>query len=483
MHGESTIMASHGSLPAGARFRFAPSPTGRLHVGNARTALFSWLWARRLGGGFVLRVEDSDAERLDPQAERTFLDDLRWLGLDWDEGPDTGGPRGPYRQSERRSVYERVLVELVRSGAAYPCFCTPEELARRRESRRHRDLPPRYDGRCRDLTSAEVERRLAAGDAHVWRFRIPDGGAIEFTDLVYGPHRIARAEIDDFILVRTSGAPTFLFANAVDDALMGITHVVRGVDHLDNTPRQILLLSTWGRPLPLYAHLPLIHAADTGPLAKREGTGSLGELRRRGLRPEALRAYLLHLGHQPPPDGDPLGPIHTLPFAPDRLGRSAARFEERQLQTWQERALAALSDREYVTWLAEQVGVSLEDPRACARALASRTAVVWAEDARRWWTILTEDPPVIEGFDEDERGILSLALEIEKTRHPDFASLIDELARRSGRRGRALFLPLRLALTGRHEGPELAVLWNVLDQDTRARRLARALAAVSMPHA
>ena len=463
---------------APARFRFAPSPTGRLHAGNARTALFSFLWARRLGGRFVLRIEDTDRERHDLGAEAALLDDLRWLGLDWDEGPDRGGAHGPYRQSERGESYARGLEDLVARALAYPCFCTAEDLARRRRERLDRGLPPRYDGRCRDLPPDEVRGRRARGESPAWRYRLGGEGSLAFTDLVYGPHAVARDTLDDFVLVRADGTPTFLYANALDDALMGITHVVRGVDHLDNTPRQLLLFAAWGRPPPAYAHLPLVHGLDATPLAKREGTGSLAAYRTRGLRPEALRAYLLHLGHAPVHEEGLLGDAPWSLFEPARLGRAPAHFDEAQLRVWQERALGALDPEAFRRWLAGALDRSPEDPLLGARAEVLRTATVWAEDARAWWAILDDPPPPPRGAapGEDLRAVLSAALALDPG--TDFRAFARALAARTGRRGRALYLPLRLALTGRTEGPELATLWSVFPPERRRAILARALASL-----
>jgi nondiscriminating glutamyl-tRNA synthetase len=460
---------------APARFRFAPSPTGPLHLGNARTALFSYLWARRLGGRFLLRIEDTDRERSDPGAETALLEDLHWLGIDWDEGPGREGAHGPYRQSERRALYARALEDLVGRGLAYPCFCSAEDLARRREERLRRGLPPRYDGRCRDLSAEEVRARRARGEAPVWRFRLEGADPVAFTDLVYGPHAVARETLDDFVLVRADGSPTFLFANALDDALMEVTHVVRGVDHLDNTPRQILLFAAWGRPAPAYAHLPLVVGLDDAPLAKRAGTGSLGAFRARGLRPEALRAYLLHLGHAPHREEGLLGESPSGLFDPARLGRAPARFDEAQLRLWQERALAALDPERYRLWLAQVLGRDAKDPLLAERAEVLRTVVAWVEDARAWWAILDDPPLPSPGAvpEDDLRAVLTAALGIDPAL--DVRAFAKALSEHTGRRGRALYLPLRLALTGRTEGPELATLWSVVPPERRRLLFARVL--------
>ncbi len=473
----SSLRASRGE--SAVRFRFAPSPTGALHIGNARTALFSFLWARRLGGHFILRIEDTDRGRYDPESESALLDDLHWLGLDWDEGPDRGGPFGPYRQSERAGLYARALEELVARDRAYPCFCTPEDLARRRAEDLARGRPPRYDGRCRLLPPEEVRRRLEEGALAAWRFRLVEGPPLVFDDLVYGPHSVARSLLDDFVLARADGTPTFLFANALDDASMGITHVVRGVDHLDNTPRQLLLFEAWGRPPPAYAHLPLVHGLDDTPLAKREGTGRLASYRSRALRPEALRAYLLHLGHTPTHEEGLLGEAAGTLFNPARLGRAPAHFDETQLRLWQERALALLDPPSFRRWLGGVLDRPPDDLLLVQRAEALRTVSVWAEDARAWWAILDDPPLPPRGWvpEDDFRTVMGAAVALDP--EDEFHDFVHALAARTGRRGRALYLPLRLALTGRTEGPELATLWPVFPPQRRRALLARALASLS----
>jgi len=271
------------------RVRFAPSPTGTLHIGNVRTALFNWLFARHHGGTFILRIEDTDRERSRQEWADLILDSLRWLGLDWDEGP--------FYQSQLLPRHREVIAQMVERGCAYPCFCSAERLqALRRQLHQESSSSVVYDRHCLQLTRAEIERRLAAGEPHTIRFRIPDSGVAAFDDLVYGPKEFDNSLIGDFVIARSDGAPTFLLACAVDDHDMGITHVIRGDDHLPNTPKQILLLRALDWEPPCYAHLPLICGPDRAPLSKRHGATAFSHYRENGYLPEALINFLVLLG-------------------------------------------------------------------------------------------------------------------------------------------------------------------------------------------
>src|SRR5262245_40063865 len=256
------------------RVRFAPSPTGYLHVGGARTAIFNYLFARHHGGVFVLRIEDTDQERSTRASELSLLEDLRWLGLDWDEGPDLGGPYGPYRQSERMKIYRDVADKLVAAGNAYPCFCTDAELDRKREEAIAASRPPQYDGTCRDLTPDEVAAKRAQGLPEAIRFRVGEG-VVRFHDAVRGDMELAHDMVGDWVTLRSNGLPTYNFACAVDDHLMKISHVIRGEEHLPNTLRQIMIYDAMGAEHPIFAHVPLILAEDRSKLSKRHGASSV----------------------------------------------------------------------------------------------------------------------------------------------------------------------------------------------------------------
>jgi glutamyl-tRNA synthetase len=277
------------------RARFAPAPSGSIHVGNARSALFSWLFARHHGGTFILRVEDTDVSRVSEEAYRGVLDSLAWLGLDWDEGPDVGGPHAPYRQSERADVYGDAVDALRAGGAAYRCYCTPEELEERRRAALARGEPPGYDGRCRALSDRERADFEAHGRPWAIRFAMPEREWV-VDDLVKGEVRFAPGALRDFVIVRSDGTPTFLLAVAVDDMRMEMTHVIRGEDLLASAPRNAAVIEALGGSAPRYGHLPLIVGADRQPLSKRHGSTSVEAFRAVGIVAEALMNYLALLG-------------------------------------------------------------------------------------------------------------------------------------------------------------------------------------------
>lgn len=277
------------------RVRMAPSPTGRLHTGNARTALYNWLLARHEGGKFVLRIEDTDSARSTDEFLKAILEDLSWLGLDWDEGPLVGGPLGPYFQSERGDSYAPVIETLLREGKAYRCFCTPEELEERRKAAPEDGRDWRYDRRCLKLDDEERAELASRGMPSAVRFRVPEGSTV-FEDMILGRVEVDNSELDDLVIARSDGSPTYNFVVVVDDVLMQITHVVRGSDHLSNTPKQILLYRALGAPPPLFGHLPLVLGPDKKVLSKRRGALGIGEYRRNGYLPEALVNYMALLG-------------------------------------------------------------------------------------------------------------------------------------------------------------------------------------------
>ncbi len=283
------------------RLRFAPSPTGYLHVGGARTALFNWLYVRRHGGVFVLRIEDTDIERSSADMVTGILDSLRWLGLNWDEGPEVDGPYGPYFQTARFDRHRTAGHALVASGQAYYCYCRPEELKAKREAAEAAGLSGMYDRTCRRLTKDEIARREAAGQPRAVRFLVPDG-ATTFVDLVHGSITVEHANIEDFVILRSDGYPTYHLSVVVDDIDMKITHIVRGDDHISNTPKQVLLYQAMNAPIPAFAHVPLILGPDKKRLSKRHGATSVGEYEKQGYLPEAMVNFLALLGWSPGDD-------------------------------------------------------------------------------------------------------------------------------------------------------------------------------------
>jgi glutamyl-tRNA synthetase len=332
-------------VTAPPRLRFAPSPTGYLHVGGARTALFNWLYARRHGGVFVLRIEDTDVERSSAEMVGAILDGLRWLGLDWDEGPGVGGAYGPYFQSERLDRYRALADRLAAEGSAYYCYCTPERLQQAREDAERRGEGWRYDRRCLTIPPEEIARLEATGAPRAVRFRVPPGQT-EFTDLVRGTVVFDHAHVEDFVVLRSDGHPTYHLSVVSDDIDMRITHVIRGDDHLSNTPKQVLLYERLGAPLPRFAHVPLILGPDRKRLSKRHGATSVGEYRREGFLPEAMVNFLALLGWSPGGDTE----VFTKPelvarFSLDGISGGSAIFNPDKLE-WMNGEHIARLDRD-----------------------------------------------------------------------------------------------------------------------------------------
>jgi glutamyl-tRNA synthetase len=461
--------------------RFAPSPTGLLHLGNARTALLNYLAARKSGGRFILRVEDTDESRSSDDFMSELFTDLRWLGIEWDEGPDVGGPHEIYRQQQRRSIYEEWLAKLDAAGLTYPCFCTPTELSIARKAQLAAGRPPRYAGTCRNLTQAQREERLVRGQPAALRFRVPEGEFVTFTDLVHGEQRFATDDIGDFIIRRTDGSTAFFFSNAIDDALMGVTLVLRGDDHLTNTPRQMLILQALGLRIPQYAHVALLLGMDGAPLSKRHGDLSLQDLRKRGYLPGAVRNHLVRLGHSCVTDGWLDDKAIVADFDLGRLGRAAARFDDTQLRHWQKEAVAHLSDEQFRDWVRPHVPSGLEDRQIALFCNAVRHNVELPADAAQWANVV---------FGQLGRGEMSLeamgairdagaeffaaAATTLAREDIDFKQAVREIGQATGRKGPALYMPLRAALTGATHGPELAPLLTLIPVEEVRARLDRA---------
>lgn len=459
--------------------RFAPSPTGLLHLGNARTALLNFLAARKGGGRFILRIEDTDEARSQEGLMEQLLGDLRWLGLDWDEGPDVGGPHAPYRQQQRRTVYEEWLAKLAAAGLTYPCFCTPGELSIARKRQLAAGKPPRYPGTCRDLSEGQRAERAARGQAAAIRFRVPAGEPIVFNDLVHGEQRFAAEDIGDFIIRRTDGGAAFFFSNALDDALMNVTLVLRGDDHMTNTPRQILILRALQLPIPQYAHVALLLGMDGAPLSKRHGALSLKDLRERGFLPSALRNHLVRLGHSCANDGWLDDAAMFNEFDLTRLGRAAAKFDESQLLHWQKEAVAHLSGDEFASWSGAQSAPQIDASRRAAFAAAIRPNVLFPQDAAFWVQVVTAATPEPDETARNtirDAGAAFFAAAEQVLTRPDveFKQAVRELGQQTGRKGPALFMPLRAALTTVTHGPELGPLLALLPAEEVRNRLHRA---------
>ncbi|MEI7616880.1 MAG: glutamate--tRNA ligase, partial [Actinomycetota bacterium] len=278
------------------RLRFAPSPTGYLHIGSARTAFFNWLYAKKTSGKFILRIEDTDIERNREETVGTILDSMKWLGMDWDEGPDIGGDFGPYRQSHRLDIYKKLSEKMLEEGTAYYCFCTPEQISDNREAALLTDKFYKYDRKCVNLSKNEIDRKINDGEKYSVRILVPQDKTLYFKDNVYGNFEVSCSNIEDYILIRSNGLPTYNFSAAVDDCLMKITHVIRGEDHLSNTPKQLLIYDALNFNYPDFTHLPMILAPDGQKLSKRHGSISVEAYKNDGFLPEAVLNYMALLG-------------------------------------------------------------------------------------------------------------------------------------------------------------------------------------------
>jgi glutamyl-tRNA synthetase len=457
--------------------RFAPSPSGELHLGNARTALFNLLLARHAGGRFVLRIEDTDRERSQERYTAALMSDLRWLGIDWQAGPDREDARGPYRQSARADIYARHFAVLEQKGAVYPCYCTPLELEVARRTQLAAGRPPRYAGTCSALGPAERARREAEGLAASWRFRVPHGERVEFVDFVHGAQSFLTDDIGDFVVRRADGSAAFFFSNAVDDATMGITQVLRGEDHLTNTPRQLLLLAALGLLAPRYGHVSLIVGADGAPLSKRHGAVSVREYRERGYLPGALTNHLFRLGHSSPLHGLVSLEEMARAFDPGHLGRAPSRFDEQQLHVWQKDTVHQLSTESARAWLAPVLPAGISEQAASAFVTALRPNLVLPEDARAWVEIVFGGPPPLEPGGEAvvrSAGAGYFAAAAAAARESaELPAIAGAVRAATGRKGAELYMPLRMALTGLAHGPELAPLLKAMPAGKACERLAR----------
>jgi glutamyl-tRNA synthetase len=477
------------------RVRFAPSPTGHLHVGGARTALFNWLFARNGGGKFILRIEDTDRERSTQEAYQAIVDALEWLGLAWDEGPVKGGEYGPYFQSERRCFYEDWSRKLVDEGKAYTCFCTPKQLADMREEMKRQGRDPKYDRRCRSLPADEVKARLETGEAHVLRFKAPLGGETVFDDLVRGTVSFKNAQLDDFVIVKSDGFPTYNFAATVDDAMMRISHIIRGEDHLSNTPKQILLYRAFELEPPAFAHVPLILGTDRTRLSKRHGATSVGQFRRDGYLPEALVNYLALLGWSYDGSTD-LFSLEDLieHFSLDRVSSTAAVFDYSRLQ-WlngeymkrrpveDEIALviphlveAGLVsepvDEETRAYLVRVLEV-LGDRLKLAAGIAEQAAFFFGEEVK--FNEADVEKFLRRHYIGPAFKLLTARLEkVEPFEGPAIEPLMRQLVGEMGLKTGELFQPVRVALTGSRKSPDLMEVMEVLGRDRVIQRLERA---------
>lgn len=469
------------------RTRFAPSPTGQLHLGNVRAAVFNWLFARRHGGAFVLRLEDTDVERNVEGAEAQLMADLRWLGLDWDEGPDVGGPHAPYRQSERGERYRAAVDRLIAAGAAYPCFDLDEPES---EGDEGEGTYRRYDGRERALPKEEAARRIANGEPHLIRFAAPLEGEVVVEDVVRGRIAVPAADVDDFVLLRSDGRATYNFAVVVDDAEMRISHVIRGSGHLSNTPKQALLFDALGAPRPVFAHLAQVLDPEGGKLSKRSGAKPVAEYREEGFLADALVNYLSLLGWSDPEEREVLTRDELVAaISLERLGASDTAYDPEKLRWVATQHLARLPFEAVVEGVRPVLagagspfdGWEGEHLDSVAHALRSRLGA-WGEVLQHLH-YFEPDPARIEearstvSADPESRRVIDALIEAldeipgSRWTPEEIKQGVKDAGKRAGARGRALYVPLRMAVIGEEHGPDMARILHVVGRDTTLDRL------------
>ncbi|HZD95664.1 MAG TPA: glutamate--tRNA ligase, partial [Candidatus Sulfotelmatobacter sp.] len=471
------------------RVRFAPSPTGQLHIGNVRTALFNWLFARQKGGTFILRIEDTDLERSEARYETQLMEDLKWLGIDWDEGPDLGGPFPPYRQSDKMEVYRRYAERLIQEGKAYHCFCPAEELEREREHALKEQRQPIYSGKCRNLDPAEAERRRAAGEAAAIRLKIPEH-PIRFHDIVRGNVEFSNEVVGDPIIIRSSGMPIYNYVVVIDDADMKITHVVRGDDHISNTPKQVAVYEALGLPVPEFAHLSTILGPDGGRLSKRHGATSVANFREMGILPEALMNYLALLGWAPSGGDREIFPKDELirEFSLERVTPSPAVFDTEKLH-WLNRHYIKLGPLERIHQLGseflQRAGLLPASPNRNVSGwtgslmdllspyvdkldqLPERAKIIFSGDAKA----ALAAPENAEVFASDKARAVAQAFAKkaagESLTAERFKAIMDEIKAETGAKGKDLFHPVRIMLIGSHSGPDFNKLIPLIEEGSR----------------
>ena len=478
----SPTASSDAHSPPKPRVRFAPSPTGYLHVGGARTALFNWLFARHFQGILILRIEDTDLERSTPEMVAGILQGLQWLGIHWDEGP--------YYQTQRMDLYRAAAEKLLQSGAAYYCFCSKEELEKRRAAAAAEGRPPRYEGTCRGIAREEAMRRKNAGEPAALRFAIPEGGSTSFDDAVFEKVEFANSELEDFVLLRSDGNPTYHLSVVADDIDLRITHIIRGADHISNTPKQVLLYRALGAPLPVFAHVPLILGPDKTRLSKRHGATSVMAYREEGIVPEAFRNFLALLGWTPP-EGSPeiLNDAELIRlFGLEAISRSNAVFDRSKLdwfnteyiRAYPAERLLPLIEEEWKRSGIEVAGherawllstIHLLKPRARSlRDFAGSFRAFFTDDFQA-------DPAAVEKFLKDSevrRLLVELAeryANLPEATEQEAERVLREFAVEKNVKAGGLINGARVALTGQGVAPSLFAVMCSLGKDRMVARL------------
>ncbi|WP_040411761.1 glutamate--tRNA ligase [Desulfosporosinus sp. OT] len=475
------------------RVRFAPSPTGPLHIGGARSALFNYLWARKNKGTFIVRSEDTDLERSSRESEHNILESLRWLNIQWNEGIEIGGEHGPYRQTDRLELYREYTNKLLNSGHAYYCYCTEEELEQERQDLIAKGGTPRYQGKCRQLTSEQRAAYEAGGRKPVVRFRVPEGQAIHIKDQVRGDVVFESDGIGDYVIVKSDGIPTYNFAVVIDDATMNITHVIRGEEHLSNTPRQVLIYQALGLPVPEFAHISLILNTEGGKMSKRDGDTAVMDYQKKGYLPEAIVNFIALLGWAPSGEEE----FYTLDelaeaFSLDRVSKSPAVFDIQKLNYINAHYLRE-APPERIAELAlpyvQELGIlpqgeqSAEQQQWCLgfiKAISEKIAyVAELKDFIHYFhgaVPLEAESEAVEVLRGEQVPVV-LGLFREKVREADLLSeatvkvLLKQITKELKLGGKLVYMPVRVALTGQMHGPELYDVIPLLGRENVLKRL------------
>ena len=477
------------------KVRFAPSPTGDLHVGNIRTALFDWAYARHTGGIFLFRIEDTDRSRVTDEYIAAAIDTLKWLGLSWDEGPEVGGPHGPYLQSQRLDIYSEWADRFIKQGDAYYCYCSPDELEARREAQKESGQAPGYDGKCRSISDEDLARYRAQGREPVIRMRMPEGSTT-FTDVIRGECTFDHNFVPDFVLVRADGSPLYTLAVAVDDVLMEVTHVLRGEDLLSSTPRQIRVYQAMGvqaEDYPLFAHLPFVMGTDNAKLSKRNGETSIVWYREQGFLPEAICNYLALLGWSPGDDRENLTLKElTELFTIERVNSNPARFDMKKLENINGDKIRALTLDDFYQWslpflqkakvVATPITNEQESVVRQALPIIQERLIKLSEIPGMLAFLFTEkvdlDPDSVAKYlDGDAKGIISKAIEVLTPLSTWSHEAIDgalraALIEQMGLKPRLAFSAIRVAITGSHISPPLFESMEILGRERVLARLA-----------
>ncbi len=488
---------SGGKIMADIRVRYAPSPTGHLHIGNARTALFNYLFARNQNGKFIIRIEDTDRKRNIEGGEKSQLKYLRWLGIDWDESVDVGGEYGPYRQSERLDIYQKYAKKLLETGHAYKCYCTEEELEREREEQRARGIVPHYSGKCRHLTKEEQERLEKEGRKPNIRFKVPEGKVVTFNDMVKGEVSFETKDISDFVIVKSDGWPLYNFAVVIDDHLMKITHVLRGDDHISNTPKQILIYEALGWEPPIFGHMTLIVNEQHKKLSKRDETiiQFIEQYEELGYLPEALFNFIAFLGWSPGGEREIFSREELIEiFDPKRLSKSPAVFDQKKL-LWMNNQYMKKQDLDRVVELAlphlikagkisekptpeelefaRGVIALYQDQMSYGAEIVELSEIFFRDDIEydeECQQVLNEEhtPEVLRTFLQEIEGI-------ENFERDEIKAALKRTQKASGYKGKKLFMPIRVAVTGATHGPDIASSLALIGKEKTMTRIKKLL--------